>query len=603
MEAEVQDSLQGRQPAKSSKLLGRSSSLAVDALAIATLIALCVALFYYLLTRFPYDGLYGQDSYAYYYQARAILQDITGQPPQAWSMFSGSQLYHWPVGYHILIMLGQIVSGSVGGGRAITLFMTAGATVILYLLVGELWPGAPRRARTLAGLVAGAALPLIATYTRMGLSLMADVPAIFWGLLGIYCSLRAWPVSITEDQLPGTSSHSVIRNRWGWAFAGGLALGFAVLTRYGAIFFLAPVCVYLLLRRSMNQKRIDEPELRQQEPPNSHRPALSGANGSFWWLALGFALGVLPQLIYLLAYNQITFVGNAAAGYSEWLGGWSPANYFATTISGPDGTSTFEHPMMLFYLIEPLYSSGAGFLSAFYLPALLMGAAVLVRSRLWPVIGLLATWWLLPVLFFSGTSYQAHRFALTYLPALLVLLGIGAATAIELGVRALRPVPTTEQAQQLPLSSSRVVSSALSVVVLAGLAAGVYQEQASVRSWMAIHESFKIDEQKVLSLARQAAGGYTDQDPPHIVSFGIGPALYHYTQWPIIEIFNSDEALIMRFLDEPGPHLLIVPEQTLSTQWAGTPVADRLNWLKQTYPVTSHGLAGIYSVYTIGKRK
>ena len=141
------------------------------------------ALFAYLLAHYPYDGLYGQDSYAYYYQARAILQDMTGQAPQPWQLFSGAQLYHWPVGYHLLIIVGQVISGSVAGGRALTLITAVGAVVILYLLTGELWVGATFRERALAGLVAGGLLPLVATFTRMGLSLMADVPALFLGTL------------------------------------------------------------------------------------------------------------------------------------------------------------------------------------------------------------------------------------------------------------------------------------------------------------------------------------------------------------------------------------------------------------------------------------
>ena len=156
---------------------------------------------------------------------------MAGQPPQAWQLFSSDQLYHWPIGYHLHLILGQIVSGSVAGGRAITLFMAVGATVVLYLLVGELWPGASRLARVLAGLVAGAALPLVATYTRMGLSLMSDVPALFWGLLGIYCCLRAWPVRGSEYRVPSTeyqgdSKRNLLGTRYPlWALAGGDGAG------------------------------------------------------------------------------------------------------------------------------------------------------------------------------------------------------------------------------------------------------------------------------------------------------------------------------------------------------------------------------------------
>ena len=195
--------------------LGRSDG-AINVLAIAMLLAWCAVLFTYLLARFPYDGLYGQDSYAYYYQARAILQDMTGQPTQPWQLFSGAQLYHWPVGYHLLIIVGQIITGSVAGGRAITILAAVGAVVTLYLLVGELWPGVTVRERVPAGLIAGGLLPLVATFTRVGLSLMADVPALFCGLLGIYCCLRAWP---PQNHRGPRTGHGMA-----WALAGGMAL-------------------------------------------------------------------------------------------------------------------------------------------------------------------------------------------------------------------------------------------------------------------------------------------------------------------------------------------------------------------------------------------
>src|SRR4051794_28929226 len=85
--------------------LGRSHAV-VTWLPVAALVVWCAALFYYLLARYPYDGLYGQDSYAYYYQAKALLGDTTGQVPQPWPLYSASQLYHWPVGYHLHIILG-----------------------------------------------------------------------------------------------------------------------------------------------------------------------------------------------------------------------------------------------------------------------------------------------------------------------------------------------------------------------------------------------------------------------------------------------------------------------------------------------------------------
>jgi len=547
------------------------SRATINVLAIGMLLAWCALLFWYLLARFPYDGLYGQDAYAYYYQAKAILQDMTGQASQPWQLFSGAQLYHWPVGYHLLIIVGQIITGSAAGGRAITIVLAGGAVILLYLLVGELWPGATFRTRVLAGLIAGGLLPLVATFTRMGLSVMADVPALFWGLLGIFCCLRAWPV---QERVNSTAKSSVA-----WAVAGGLALGLAMLNRYGAIFFALPVVAYYLMRR-----------LSRSE--TQRRRAVT-ADPAPWWALLGFVVGMLPQLVYLIAYRELNLTGAAGVSSGDWLNSWSPGNLFSTTVTGPDGTSTFGQPMLVFYLLAPLYDSDAGFLSAFYLPALVLGAGVIVRTRIWPIVTLLVVWWLPPVFFFAGTPYQAQRFALTYVPVFLALIGVGAMTAIA---RLLETVRGVDRRNRAPLAAA-------ALVVIACLGLGVYKEQGSVRGWMGIHESFKVEEQAVLTLAREAAGPYAEGNPPRLVAFGMTSALYHYTQWPTIELFNSDQETVAHFLDSPGPHLLVIPEAGMSGQWANTPLAARWHWLQSNYSLTPQGTARAYSVYTIGSRR
>src|SRR5678816_1539029 len=74
------------------------SHATINALAIGMLLAWCALLFWYLLARFPYDGLYGQDAYAYYYQALALWREISGQPPAPGALFDAHAL-RWPLGY------------------------------------------------------------------------------------------------------------------------------------------------------------------------------------------------------------------------------------------------------------------------------------------------------------------------------------------------------------------------------------------------------------------------------------------------------------------------------------------------------------------------
>src|SRR5579859_2367903 len=136
------------------------------------------------LARYPFDGFYGQDSYAYYYQALEIGHQLLGQPPPPWP-FAGLGLFHWPVGYHLHLLLGLLAGESPAGGRALTLALAAGAPVLVYALTIGLWGAAAgRRARIVAGLVAGGVLLITGIYLRLGLAVMSDVPALAWAVLG-----------------------------------------------------------------------------------------------------------------------------------------------------------------------------------------------------------------------------------------------------------------------------------------------------------------------------------------------------------------------------------------------------------------------------------
>jgi hypothetical protein len=253
--------------------------------------------------------------------------------------------------------------------------------------------------------------------------------------------------------------------------------------------------------------------------------------------------------------------------------------------------------MIVFYLLQPFYDTDQGFLSGYCIPALLIGIASTMQRRLWPVLAMLVAWWIVPALFYSGTTYQAHRFVLTYLPVLLIFTGIGAATVVEFCMQALRRISERPTGVRVPIRP--FISILASGIVLLGLAAGAYKAQGSVRGWMQIHESFKVDEQQVLALTRQAAGAYAPDSPPRLVAFGMTEALFHYTQWPTIELFNSDVAVLSSFLSAPGAHILVLPVAAISTQWAGTALANRWSWLQQSYNLVPEGSAATYTVFKI----
>jgi hypothetical protein len=516
-------------------------------------VAGCAALIAYLLARFSYDGLYGQDSYAYYYQALALRQDITGQPQPPWSLFD-SQAFRWPIGYHLHVIAGSFFGEGHTGAWVLTLILTALTPVMVYLVLGQLWEGTSLRSRVIGGLIAGGALVMTGTYMRFGISLMADVPTLFWSLLGTYSFLKAWPPREQSDGRQGSM---------GWAAAAGGAFGLAVLVRYGSVLLFVPLLVYIALRwRQFRLKPVWGPKL---------------------WLAFAaFVVALLPEALYLLTHAS-------GAGYSAFLSDWNVANIFSRMVTSSDGTATFDYPNIVFYLLFPLANAGTGFLAYSYLPLMSLGLAVLIHERNWPVIGLLLSWWLVPALVFSGTPYQAHRFVLAYLPALVIMIGIGGAVAVEL---VLKMILSRREARAL-------LFGILAALLLELASIGAYQGWQSVRQWVGAHAAFKVEEQGVVSLARSAVRPGSAGVQPRVVSFGITSALSHYTHWPARDFYIYDEAAIESFFESPGTRLVVLPEESMYEQWKDNPSGKRWLWMREHYALTKVGESGDYTVYKV----
>ena len=115
---------------------------------------------------FQFDGLYGQDPYAYYnysIELREALGQLEPPPP-----------FFWPIGYPLLVALGTLVAGvrPLAGQLVSTV---AGALIgpLVFLIVCEIKPGAKAGAMA-AGLLAAVAGQLMLSST----SLMSDAPAL-----------------------------------------------------------------------------------------------------------------------------------------------------------------------------------------------------------------------------------------------------------------------------------------------------------------------------------------------------------------------------------------------------------------------------------------
>jgi 4-amino-4-deoxy-L-arabinose transferase-like glycosyltransferase len=395
---------------------------------------------------------------------------------------------------------------------------------------------------------------------------MSDVPAVFWGTLAIYCCLKAWP-PVERAQ--------VERLKGIWALAAGMSLGVAVLVRYSSALLLPAFIMYLLARHySHRSHMLTQPVPRLREWWRS----------KLIWAALGITVALLPQLAYILTHEP----GPA-------LRSWSLDNLFSTTVSGPDGSATYALPMIAFYMLSTLVNAGGGFLSPFYLPMLAVGVWTVTRQRNLAILFVIFLWWLIPALAYSCTPYQTHRFALTFMPVLALSVGVGASAALSWLLKAVHS--RTQQPY-----SGRVTMGLTAALMLVALGIGLAQGWRSVEQWAGTHSAFNAQEQQVVALAREAVAATGREGTPRAVCFGFSAPLYHYTRWPILDFFAHDEADIREFLSAPGPHILVLPEESMSTQWAGTPSGARWQWIQGTYKLARQGQSGAFTVYVMDDR-
>ncbi|MEO8284890.1 MAG: phospholipid carrier-dependent glycosyltransferase [Chloroflexota bacterium] len=538
----------------------KPAPLARTVLPVVLLTGVTTLFFAFLLRRFDYDGIYG-DGYAYYHQARALWREITGQPPEQFALFSANGLQHWPVGYHLQIMLGFVLGGETPtGGRLLTLAMASLCPALVYGLLGALAPLTPWLARFMGGLVAAAVLPLEATFTRMGLSLMSDVPSLFFVLIAVLLLLLAWPPQGTA----GASSRTGIL----FALGFGLALGIAVLMRYGTALIAAPLGIYLIVRWLQNHsdglRQLD----RLQRGPN------------LLWSILGFAVALTPQALYLLTHDP-------GSGTGDFLSSMSLSNILSSGSVGPDGTESYPQTMLAFYLINPMWDVAGGLLPVAFLPLLLFGLAFLVVEKRWGALALLMASWLIPGIAYAATPYQAHRFTLLYLPSMAILIGLGVAFAVQIGLGGQRMVRPW-------------VGQFAAIVLVLLFVWGALFSWTGVRNWVATHAAWQSDDMKIARLTEQAGSGSTPlEGQSRVVAFGATSAIYHYTGWPVLELYNSDEQQIRSFLAGNGPRLFVVPEASLATQWVGTPLAERWQWILQSYPLGPPEKSGQYTIFRL----
>jgi hypothetical protein len=347
------------------------------------LLALALRVFWILYYQF--DGLYGQDAYAYYQYARELHRALAQfqPPPPFW----------WPLGYPALLVPAFAVGGSeTPFAQHLTVLCGALIAPLAYALTRE---AAPRGYKIAAGWVAGLICAVGGQAVQSSVVIMADVPALMWAALASWLLLR----------------HVSTRSIWTLVLA-SIAVGLSVWTRwqnliFAAVWFAAWLSAQFTPSPSVN------------DGPSAWRaPAISTTLFRALLIVGIITLVLLPQFLSTTA-AAAPFAG------SSWLEGWRPQNAIFTSFDTVDGHFDYTLPVALFYaqvFVHPAYNV------ILLLPFFLLGAYVLLRNfRSMPPAAVLLLGWILAMyLFLAGIPYQNFRFPLGFFVPVAAVTGIGA---------------------------------------------------------------------------------------------------------------------------------------------------------------------------------
>jgi hypothetical protein len=324
-----------------------------------------------------FDGLYGQDAYAYFdYATVSVRRSILhGAPLEA---------FFWPPGYPLLVALASLVIGpNPLAGQLTSLIMGGLVPVFTALLVRELWPMDIRLA-----LLSGALVALCGQLWQSSIVVMADTTGLALATLGAFALAR-----YSRQQ------------KLAWLLVAAAAVAYATLARWIYALVGVPFAIYALwaIVQGVHQAKYT---------------ALWHAVAATLVVALILVPVVGPPLLGLLNHpaDPATFAGNFQV-YS-----WSPLNAFARDFFTADGHLSYAQPNGLYYASAP---ANLAFFGPLLAPWILLGLWTAWRE--WPrtALVLVLGWAAVVYAFHAGAPWQNFRFTLAYLPPLAILVAYG----------------------------------------------------------------------------------------------------------------------------------------------------------------------------------
>jgi hypothetical protein len=316
---------------------------------------------------FPFDGLYGQDAFAYFGFARAIWPHLRDGAPLP--------VLFWPRGYPAAVaMLLPFARGGPAAGQLVSALACAWTAAASFLLVGELLEDTEGETLGRVGnIVAGVCVAASGIALRAGQVVMADGLAVALAATALWCAARF-----------ARSGRGV------WLVLCAVAVAWGAVTRWQIGLIAVPIAFVVIPAHRCDRR---------------------------WWIA-ALAAGLLVLVPQLLAARSVP----SSLAAHEWLRRWNPLNAFRRDFLTSEGHARYRLPVGLFYLAR-LGWPDALFPTVIGLAA--VGAWRVVRERRASAIALLIGWPLVDWVFVSGIPYENPRFIWPALPSVAGLAGIG----------------------------------------------------------------------------------------------------------------------------------------------------------------------------------
>ena len=188
----------------------------IDVTVISALFVCQWSLLVTIARHYGFDGLYGQDSFAYYNFASALRDTVSTQqelPP-----------FFWPLGYPTLLALGFTINGETAfTAQIISMLLGACLTPLIYILSRQL------RQKHLIATFSALIMGICGQAIQSSLVIMADISALFFGILSAIVLL-----------------HYTKTHQSKWLVLSAILLAFASITRWLYLILALPWALAVL---------------------------------------------------------------------------------------------------------------------------------------------------------------------------------------------------------------------------------------------------------------------------------------------------------------------------------------------------------------------